>query len=1066
MKVKVISAGAGSGKTHRLTTELLEFLKSGQVRPSGVVATTFTNKAAAELHERVRKCLIEEGLGNMANELGHALIGTVHSLGVRLLSRFALEAGISPNVDILAEEDQQVFFSHSLATVLTPDRVHKLEDLATRLSLSASDHYSADWRKMLKDVTELARANDFDATALALSKRLSIEELEEFLKPDETDGHLAGQSAEAWDKRLEELIATTMQALQANGDGTKKTQTVVDELQTMLNLLQRGEKLPWADWAKISKLSPGVKSLPLVEDLLVFSRAHYLHPNFQNDLRIFIEEIFDLAVAALAEYSDFKKQRGLIDYTDMEVMVRHLLDRPDVQAVLNDELDLLMVDEFQDTSPLQLDIFLKLSRIAQKSVWVGDPKQSIYGFRGAEPELIQAIIDQQGGLHPDNIQPYSWRSREGLVNFCNAVFTSAFGQLPAAQVALTARRIASEEPPGVGEPICIWELVNADAAGRMRQDWMYLAIASAIAQLLSEPPLVLPKEEKNWRKARAGDVAVLCRSNVACQQMAMALHLVGLKASVARAGLLDTAEARLLIACLRLILNKYDSLSKAELWYLSGDHNLENILQNRLDYILAMNNGASEAGWGSEVGVISQINRLRHVVGELSASEIIQVVLDELDLRRTIIQWGNAEQRLSNVEEIVKLAGNYEDACHRRNAAASLGGFLLWLNELAAANNDFQGMADTPDAVRVLTYHKSKGLEYPIVVCNNLWQSLRAELWGAAIVRKPGPVNLDDPLGGRWLRFWVNPYGNQAQKTVLAERLVGSETQRMETERAQAEEKRLLYVGLTRARDYLILPFANKYPLKWLNRVMNLPEHLNGVEHVLDESALTWNGQPLRIAMRRFEFDNEPVAYTQQMQESYSYFERPAGKTDHPEYFLDVADWKVKYEVLETWQYDAPVVGADDDLAKHLTHFFRSLRTSYNVTVLQGMVQDFLKRVPEFGKIQTLEEILRRIMCWFEVMRKEIPGEYEFIQPIQGELEGKKFQLELDVVASLKDSLCILQHCHIPQEGKAKEKALKQETAKLHISKLAVVKSFSVNECKLYLNSPLSGQLLRIGIKA
>jgi hypothetical protein len=132
--IRIISAGAGSGKTYRLTSEMVQLLKDG-VRPSGIIATTFTRKAAAELQERVRVRLLEAGLSRQADELTNALIGTVHSLGVKLLQRFAFEAGVSPQVQIIAEEDQQTLFNNSLAMVLGPDRVDAIDRLCRRLGM-------------------------------------------------------------------------------------------------------------------------------------------------------------------------------------------------------------------------------------------------------------------------------------------------------------------------------------------------------------------------------------------------------------------------------------------------------------------------------------------------------------------------------------------------------------------------------------------------------------------------------------------------------------------------------------------------------------------------------------------------------------------------------------------------------------------------------------------------------------------------------------------------------------------------------------------------------------------
>ncbi|MEZ4891413.1 MAG: UvrD-helicase domain-containing protein [Saprospiraceae bacterium] len=107
--------------------------------------------------------------------------------------------------------------------------------------------------------------------------------------------------------------------------------------------------------------------------------------------------LFDISIDALGEFEEYKKKRGLIDYTDMEAYVSKILRDESVRDALKDEIGLLLVDEFQDTSPIQLDIFLELSKLATHSIWVGDPKQSIYGFRGADPALMQAIIEASGG---------------------------------------------------------------------------------------------------------------------------------------------------------------------------------------------------------------------------------------------------------------------------------------------------------------------------------------------------------------------------------------------------------------------------------------------------------------------------------------------------------------------------------------------------------------------------------------------------------------------------------------------------------------------------------------------
>ena len=174
MAIQIISAGAGSGKTYRLTADMVKLLMGhpetigrGGTRASGIIATTFTSKAAAELHERVSTKLLEEGLTEQANDLSNALIGTVHGLGVKLLKRFAFEAGVSPQVDIMADEDQQIFFNQSLSQIMTYERVETMNVLCDKLGLTKKGAY--DWRKNVREIVDVARANAFSKAATASS---------------------------------------------------------------------------------------------------------------------------------------------------------------------------------------------------------------------------------------------------------------------------------------------------------------------------------------------------------------------------------------------------------------------------------------------------------------------------------------------------------------------------------------------------------------------------------------------------------------------------------------------------------------------------------------------------------------------------------------------------------------------------------------------------------------------------------------------------------------------------------------------------------------------------------
>jgi ATP-dependent exoDNAse (exonuclease V) beta subunit len=855
LSIEVISAGAGSGKTYTLTGRMVELLKNG-VRPAGIMATTFTKKAAAELQERVRVRLLEAGMTEAANELGEALIGTVHSIGTRLLQRFAFEAGVSPLVEIIADGDEQRLFNESLSQVLTEQRIERMNALADRLGLTKKgigEPY--DWRRDIRNLTDVARANNFSKEILKTSKLRSWEAFERLLPPAQTT------DATTWHNRLISALEQTVAALDVNeADGTKTTRDAAEVLRNFQNQLKYRGELYWYEWVKIGKTNPGAKSRDLMEDLQNLARSHDEHRQFRDDVKGYLDLVFDIATDALDEYELYKKKRGLIDYTDMETYVSRLLRVPSVRETLSRELDLLLVDEFQDTSPIQLDIFLQISRLARHSIWVGDPKQSIYGFRGAEPALMQAIIRATGGVRDENILKQSWRSRSDIVYATNAIFTRAFSEMPVEQVVLEpawtaddTRRMVHDATPSTvrREPsaaLVHWhfrsELDERKVPGA---PWFDNCIAEQIQTLLERKTLIYNKKRTETRPVRPGDIAVLCRSNKGCLDMAEALHRAGLKASISRAGLLETPEAKLALACLKYLLTPSDSLSAAEIILLTNEMNLEQLVGDRLEWLAFKAGEAPPPARGSwsELPYLRELNAIRPRTADLSASEILNLVLDELDLRRVAVQLGNPTQRLDNLDRLRGYALDYESACQRLHSAASLGGFLLWFNNLADAELDLQGSGESDDAVKVLTYHRSKGLEYPVTICHNLGQNLKEQIWGINLVSEVEEPDLDNILGNRWLRFWVNPYGDQFRNTRLEETLLTTPEWAAARRTALEEEARLLYVGLTRARDYLVFP-TNAKGTGWLNRVFNHgDESIPTLDPDSDETPFYHDGQPI-----------------------------------------------------------------------------------------------------------------------------------------------------------------------------------------------------------------------------
>ncbi len=884
MHLKVISAGAGSGKTHALTQEMVALLCPGPdgsqapVRASGLMATTFTTMAAAELEERVRIGLLEKGLTREADELAHAMIGTVHSIGAKLLKRFAFEIGVSPEVEIMAAEDQQRFFNLSLSSVMSPELIDEMDLLSERLGL-LKKRPPEDWRKTVKEITEVARTNNFDTDALRRSLAYSLDSFFALLpEPNDTP-------RENTRSRVDELLRDTIRAIESNvSDTTAATLGALDDLRRTLRLLNEGQTLPWHIWGKMATLGVGAKSRELVTELVEFAKEHDRQPAFRKDISDFITHTFELSVAAIQAYDEFKKKRGLIDYTDMEVLLQRLLDNPSVQAVLREELDLLLVDEFQDTSPIQLQIFLRLSELTQQAIWVGDPKQSIYGFRGAAPELMEAVI--KSAAKRESLKK-SWRSREELVHSINGLFTKAFCDMPTEMVALEPadKNLAKNEAPGMQTALRYWYF-KPDSAGRKPSgDWLELVLAREIKALLASGLPLRTSEVSGTRPIRPCDVAVLCRTNKECQQVANALAAHGIEASVSRSGLLATPEVSLALACLRFLLSPSDSISIAEILRLAEGQPLGDIVGHRLAYLQARSEEKESSHWSvwaDERALVGALYNMRRDVREMSPSELLTLTMEKLDLRRLVAAWGKAGQRHANLDELRRLSSQYEDACHRRHDAATWGGLLLWLEELAANEEDFLGEEIGENTVQTLTFHKSKGLEWSVVVCHGLDGKLKNKVFGLSIEQEKKEIDIKNPLAGRLLRYWPYPYADLSKGIALNETVKNLPLYAESNVRALREDSRLLYVALTRARDYLVIPGMEKSSLSMLNRVWHGDEDKPTFHPGDTQCQWLWNGREIPVLSQTIEAPRDYEAALESPDEhSIPYLSARAGSREH-----------------------------------------------------------------------------------------------------------------------------------------------------------------------------------------
>jgi ATP-dependent exoDNAse (exonuclease V) beta subunit len=346
--------------------------------------------------------------------------------------------------------------------------------------------------------------------------------------------------------------------------------------------------------------------------------------------------------------------------------------------------------------------------------------------------------------------------------------------------------------------------------GRKSNERTLSALAEGIREHIQSGVEIWDKHQKAPRQATWRDLAILCRGNSEAAELAGYCARIGIPVSLERAGLVETPEISLALACLRRLLDPSDSLASAEILTLSTGSGPEQWLQDRLSAI------AAEKSWQWNNSAHPKLERLaaaRENIGLLTTKETLDLALLAGDVANTVCQWDEGakltDHRLANLAQLSQLVSDYESHCQAQFLAATPTGFILWLKNQEQSLSDNQA-ANPGDAITIATYHKSKGLEWPIVICNSLDTPLKVSLFGPRIINQGQPFDWHNPLQGRSLCYWPNPFPDQKGNDILTTQLRQSTEWSEAEQQARNEATQLLYVGITRARDQLILTSIGK----------------------------------------------------------------------------------------------------------------------------------------------------------------------------------------------------------------------------------------------------------------
>ncbi len=780
----IVSAGAGSGKTAVLTERVAQLVKQGHP-VSSLLVLTFTNAAAAEMKQRIRDRLTELQLREEASAVDRAYIMTFDAYALTLVRRYHYALGLEPDVGILDEQILNLLRKRTLASIF--DRryenhdqgfLHLVETFSVRsdealanlvLALSRLADLKPDKRAYYENYATEHFSNDYIENAWLDYRRWIDGQLAEILAnvdrfDEETYRQLMHEEITAL--ALTDDLDMKITAIGAYAfPNTRKYQFE----ETRKNALKRIKN----QFAQLkNKVAIGLK-----QDVV----------NRYLKTKPYAETLIGLAADLDSEMMDFKKRHNRFSFPDIAKMAIGLVSEDEIHRELTHEIRFIMIDEYQDTNDLQ-DRFIQ--GLAQDNVFmVGDVKQSIYRFRNANcalfTEKYEAYRHSNGGRVIDMNTNY--RSRSEVIGAINRLFARlmrvdlggvdyqggheiGYGQ--------TAYEQAVDPQADYGLNIYGYEAESADDAIANEID----LIAQDIIAKRNRSRLVYDKNEKKLRPIAYGDFAILIDRRSSFKTYASVFERYGIPLEVEFVDEMRQSD----------VLNVFENLIRLVAGHGSDDyplkyrHELASVWRSflyRLDDPAIFIKLKDLAHQDSDP-LFTKIAALASKKDHVPLGRFIAMIALEFELHQATIHLGDVLSHAGRIDGLIHLAEGLQDI------GMTLGDLVAYFDDATDLNAPV--VLDSPtlshDAVKLMTIHQSKGLEFPVVYYPGLFKqfNLPEESASSYAHSRYGlvlPVPEDD-----------KPY-------TFLHHLVRAE----ERKAALSEEMRKLYVALTRARETIII---------------------------------------------------------------------------------------------------------------------------------------------------------------------------------------------------------------------------------------------------------------------
>ena len=786
----IVPAGAGSGKTYTIQQQLGEWVSEGKIAPERIVAVTFTEAAAAELRERIRAKLL--GLGRLedALKLDQAYISTIHGFGLRLLTEFAFDSGLSPRPRLLNEDEENTLIRLALARTEKADVItSNLTRYGYKYDYNSGKSAEECFRDVLLAVVSQLRSVGWKEESTTYAEHAASWISKRYGATGNGDA-LTARLQTAVDALLSAFPESLAQEYGTNATALKELQRDYRNLHNARN--SNALETDWKLWKELRSLRKTKRGAPMPDGYdeladVVIEAADALpsHPGPLTHAISHVEALLAAGQDVLVHYAQAKREAGLVDYSDMIAMAGEVLrDRPDVLDTLVKRIDCLVVDEFQDTNPLQFSLLWQLKEAGVPTVIVGDLKQAIMGFQGADPRLFDALVQQN--MEASEPLTRNWRSQPRLMEFINAVSPGLFGET-----------YVSLDPQGSNSELAPLEVVFYSKKAKKGQHAIRAAFVGQRLQDLLEDKeqQVVDRRTKERRRLRGGDMAVLCPTHNMLADYATVLRSQGLRVRIQEDGWYSSRVVQIIWHALAYVANPTDRhaalyLAVTELGSLGLDEALHQLMEDSL---------ISEP-------LLKKLDHLAPGVADRTIYALVADTISALRLFDVVALWPDGEQARANILRLQAEAGEFMDA--NREALANGGfhgsgvqSFLAWLDakvEQKDKNNQPDPRVIDEDAIELVTWHSSKGREWPVVAVCGMDRKIGAKLPKMAL----GYSSFDDLsqlLGNAQIEHSPEFAAPETNDKFLADLEVATEI----------EARRLLYVAMTRARDKLVFEWPS-----------------------------------------------------------------------------------------------------------------------------------------------------------------------------------------------------------------------------------------------------------------